>query len=79
MKKYIFIFVGLTTLILSYLYFGEIKKLIIKDNNSNLMNQLVTAKYEVLSSEVNYFETRTGFSFNLAIIIFINPCASVIF
>ena len=61
MKKYIFIFIGLISLSLIYFYFNDIKKLVIKENNSNLMNELVTSKYEVLSSEVNYFESRTGF------------------
>ena len=61
MKKYIYIFIGLVSLSLFALYFSNIKKLVIKDNNSNFMNEVITAKYEVLSSEVNYFETRNGF------------------
>lgn len=60
-KKYIYIFIGLVTLTLFYFYFNDIKKLVIKDKNSNFMNEVVSAKYEVLSSEVNYFENRTGF------------------
>jgi carboxymethylenebutenolidase len=61
LKKYIYIFIGLISLSLFGLYFNNIKRLIIKDNNSNFMNELVSAKYEVLSSEVNYYESRTGF------------------
>jgi len=61
MKKYIYIFVALISASLLYLYFNDIKRLIFKDNNSNLMNDFVSAKFEVSSSEVNYFEDKTGF------------------
>jgi carboxymethylenebutenolidase len=44
-----------------YFYFNDVKKLVIKDNNSNLMNELVTAKHEVLFSKINYYEYITGF------------------
>ena len=61
MKKYIYIFIGLVSLTLFAIYFNSIKKLVIKDNNSNFMNEIAAAKYEVVSYDVNYFETRTGF------------------
>jgi carboxymethylenebutenolidase len=60
-KKYIYIFIGFVSLTLFYFYFNDLKRLVIKDKNSNFMNEVVSAKYEVLSSEVNYFENRTGF------------------
>ncbi len=61
MKKYIYIFIAIISFLLIYVYFNDLKKLLIKNNNSNLMNDLVSAKYEVISADVNYFESRTGF------------------
>jgi carboxymethylenebutenolidase len=61
MKKYIISFIFLVIFILGYLYFNQIKNPEAIKENSKFMNDLTSAKYEISSNNVNYFEDRNGF------------------
>jgi carboxymethylenebutenolidase len=61
MKKYLYVGVSIIAFLIIYLYFNDLKKVLIKENNSKLMNDLFTSKFEVNTEEVNYFENVNGF------------------
>lgn len=61
MKKYLIYFLIFFSFSLVYFYFNDLKKIFIKQNNSQLMNDVFQAKYDVLSEEVVYFENMKGF------------------
>jgi len=61
MKKYIYIFVTVISFGIIYFYFNDLKKLFIQENNSKLMNDIFTPKFEVNSSDIVYFENVKGF------------------
>jgi len=61
MKKYIYFSITLISFLIIYFYFNDLKKIFIKENNINLMNDLFPSKYEVNFREVTYFENVKGF------------------
>jgi len=61
MKKYFYYIISIILFVTIFLYFNNLKSSFIKENNSQMMSQLIKPQYEIKSLNINYFENIKGY------------------